>query len=136
VASQASQSTSMMVNFLIATIWCLHIFRNNFNKTFSRNVFSHPFQTHSVDGCFFTLRDKTRFNYVVLKLAIKQRLTCEGNLILCAGLLASSQCVSGRSCDRSSRHRFSWFSPVFKQILRWFPISKLLLHATHAALPI
>jgi hypothetical protein len=25
--------------------------------------------------------------------------------------------------------------PVFKQMLRWFPNSKLLLHASHAALP-
>jgi hypothetical protein len=32
--------------------------------------------------------------------------------------------------------RFSWFSSVFKQILSWFPSSKLLLHASHAALPI
>jgi hypothetical protein len=30
----------------------------------------------------------------------------------------------------------SWFSSVFKQMLRWFPNSKLLLHASHAALPI
>jgi hypothetical protein len=35
-----------------------------------------------------------------------------------------------------SRHRFSWFSSVFKQMLRWFPNYKLLLHASHAALPI
>jgi hypothetical protein len=26
--------------------------------------------------------------------------------------------------------------PVFKQMLRWFPNSKLLLHVSHAALPI
>jgi hypothetical protein len=26
--------------------------------------------------------------------------------------------------------------PVFKQMLRWFPNPKLLLHASHAALPI
>jgi hypothetical protein len=51
-----------------------------------------------------------------------------------ARLLASSQYASRRSCDRLSRHRFSWFSSVFKQRLRWFPISKLLLHASHAAL--
>jgi hypothetical protein len=31
---------------------------------------------------------------------------------------------------------FYWFSSVFKQMLRWFPSSKLLLHASHAALPI
>jgi hypothetical protein len=52
------------------------------------------------------------------------------------GLLAGSQYASVRSCDRSSRHRFSWFLFVFKQMLRWFPSSKLLLHASHAALPI
>jgi hypothetical protein len=55
---------------------------------------------------------------------------------LFAGLLTSSQYVTGRSCDRPSRHRFSWFSSVFKQMLRWFPNSKFLLHASHAALPI
>jgi hypothetical protein len=54
-----------------------------------------------------------------------------------AGLLASStQYASGRSCDRPARHRYSWVSSVFKQILRCFPSSKLLLHASHAALPI
>jgi hypothetical protein len=37
---------------------------------------------------------------------------------------------------RPSRHRFSWFSSVFKQMLRWFLNSKLQLHASHAALPI
>jgi hypothetical protein len=52
-----------------------------------------------------------------------------------AGLLASSQYASGRSSDRPFRHRFSWVSSVFKQMLRWFPSSKLLLHASHAALP-
>jgi hypothetical protein len=57
-------------------------------------------------------------------------------LLLFAGLLASSQYASGRSCDRPSRHRFSWFSSVFKQMLRWFLNSKLLLHASHAAFPI
>jgi hypothetical protein len=45
---------------------------------------------------------------------------------LFAGLLASSQYASVR---------FSWFSSVFKKMLRWFPNSKLLLHASHAALP-
>jgi hypothetical protein len=56
-------------------------------------------------------------------------------ILLFAGLLARSQYASGRSCDRPSRHRFSWFSSVFKQMLRWFPSSKLLLRASHAALP-
>jgi hypothetical protein len=31
---------------------------------------------------------------------------------------------------------FFWFSSVFKQMLRWFPSSKLLLHASHTAVPI
>jgi hypothetical protein len=35
-----------------------------------------------------------------------------------AGLFARCECASGRSCDRSSRNRFSWFSSVFKQMLR------------------
>jgi hypothetical protein len=35
---------------------------------------------------------------------------------------------------RSFRHRFSSFPCVFKQILRWFPSSKLLLHAAYATL--
>jgi hypothetical protein len=39
-----------------------------------------------------------------------------------------SSYAPGRPSDRSSRHRFSWFSSVFKQILRWFPSSKFLLH--------
>jgi hypothetical protein len=34
------------------------------------------------------------------------------------------------------RHKFSWFSSVFKQILRWFPNTKFLLHASQAALQI
>jgi hypothetical protein len=57
-------------------------------------------------------------------------------LISFAGLLASSQYASGRFCDRPSRHRFSRFSSVFKQMLRWFPNSKLLLHASHASVTI
>jgi hypothetical protein len=56
-------------------------------------------------------------------------------ILLSAGPLARSQCVSGRSCYRPSRHRFSWFSSVFKQMLRLFPSSKLLLRASHATLP-
>ena len=34
---------------------------------------------------------------------------------------AGQKSVFGRSCDRSSRHRFSWFPSVYKQMLRWFP---------------
>jgi hypothetical protein len=56
--------------------------------------------------------------------------------LLFAGLLSGSQSASGRSCDRPSQHRFSWISSVFKQMLKWFPNSKLLLQASHAALPI
>jgi hypothetical protein len=57
------------------------------------------------------------------------------HILLFARLLARSQYASGRSCDRPSRHRFSWFFSVFKQMLRWFTSSKLLLRASHAALP-
>jgi hypothetical protein len=35
-----------------------------------------------------------------------------------AGLLACSQYASGRVCDWKSRHAFSWFYSVFKQMLR------------------
>jgi hypothetical protein len=41
---------------------------------------------------------------------------------LFTGKLIGSQYASVRSCDRSSRHKFSWFSFVFKQILRWFQV--------------
>jgi hypothetical protein len=50
--------------------------------------------------------------------------------LLFAGQLASSQYASGISCDRPSRHRFSWFSSVFNQMMRWFSSSKFLLHAS------
>jgi hypothetical protein len=39
-------------------------------------------------------------------------------------LQARSQCASERSCDRPSRHRFRWSSSAFKEILRWYQISK------------
>jgi hypothetical protein len=55
---------------------------------------------------------------------------------LLAGLLAGSHYPSGRSCCRPSRHRFSWFSSGYKQILRCFPIFKLLLSTSYAALQI
>lgn len=32
-----------------------------------------------------------------------------------------AECASGRSCDRSSRHRFSWFRSDLKQ-KRWFQV--------------
>jgi hypothetical protein len=54
-------------------------------------------------------------------------------ILLFAGMLASSQYSFGRSCDRPSRYRFSSFSSVFKQMLRWFTVSKLLLHASYTA---
>jgi hypothetical protein len=38
--------------------------------------------------------------------------------------------------DRPYRHRFSLFFIVFKQMLRWFPSSKLLPRASHAVLPL
>jgi hypothetical protein len=44
--------------------------------------------------------------------------------------------LDGLRLQRPTRHRFSWFSSVFKQMLRWFPNSKLLLHASHEAFPI
>jgi len=46
-----------------------------------------------------------------------------------AGVLARRRYVSGRSCDRPSRHRLSWFSSVLKQLLKWFPVPKLQLRA-------
>jgi hypothetical protein len=33
-------------------------------------------------------------------------------------------------------YRPSWFSSVSRQVLRWFQISQLLLHASHAALSV
>jgi hypothetical protein len=68
----------------------------------------------------------------VLKLSIKTMALMFGRLrgyhiILFVGLLASSQYTSGRSCDQPTRHRFSWVSFVFKQMLRWFPSFNLLL---------
>jgi hypothetical protein len=47
-------------------------------------------------------------------------------------LLPRNQYVTGRPSDRTPRHRFSWFSSVFKRILRWFPGSELLLPASYA----
>jgi hypothetical protein len=48
-------------------------------------------------------------------------------------MLAWSQCAFGRSCDRPSRHTFSWFSSV-KKMLIWFPRSKLLLQPSRVEL--
>jgi hypothetical protein len=53
------------------------------------------------------------------------------SIFLCLpGLLGRSQCVPGSFCDRLSRQRFSWVSPLCTQMMRW-----LLLCASHAALP-
>jgi hypothetical protein len=83
-------------------------------------------------GVLFEVRN--RFLYTILTKSSFKR---QGFFkISTAGLLASSQYASGRSCDLPSRHRFSWFSSVFKQMLRWFPNSKLLLHASHASVTI
>jgi hypothetical protein len=75
--------------------------------------------------------------YITILTPTKQQHTCQGNLrgpqhSVVAGLLARGRYVLRQAI---SRHRFSWFSSVFKQILRWFPSSKLLLSASHAALP-
>jgi hypothetical protein len=51
-----------------------------------------------------------------------------------AGLLARSQypeCPATSHLDTG----FTWFPCVHKRMLRWFPVSKLLLHASHVALP-
>ena len=34
--------------------------------------------------------------------------------------IVGQKSVSGRSCDRPPRHRFSWFPCVYKRMLRWF----------------
>jgi hypothetical protein len=44
--------------------------------------------------------------------------------------------VSDSSCDRTPRCRFSGLSYSFHQTLMPFEISKLLLHASHAAVSI
>jgi hypothetical protein len=54
-------------------------------------------------------------------------------ILLLAGLLSGNQHAFRRLCDQSPPHRFSWYSSVFKQMLKLFPSSKLPLHASHAA---
>jgi hypothetical protein len=49
------------------------------------------------------------------------------------GLRARCHCISGSSCKRPSWHRVSLLSCVCKQMLRWFPSSKLILRASHVA---
>jgi hypothetical protein len=51
------------------------------------------------------------------------------HMILFAGLRARRQYAFGSSYHRSSRRKFSWFFSISKQMLRWFPSSKLLLRA-------
>jgi hypothetical protein len=49
--------------------------------------------------------------------------------------LARSQRASGRFCDRSSRHQFSWFSSVLKQMLRWYSRSQVDTACFSCSLP-
>ena len=51
-----------------------------------------------------------------------------------AGLLARSQYSEGPTTGNLDTG-FSWFPCVYKQMMRWFPRSKLPLHASHVALP-
>jgi len=56
-------------------------------------------------------------------------------LTLDAGLLASSQYPESPATGHLDTG-FSWFPCVYKRMLRWFPsLSKLLLRASHVALP-
>jgi len=55
-------------------------------------------------------------------------------LTLNAGLLARSQYPEGPATGHLDTG-FSWFPCVYKRMLRWFQVSKLLLHAFHVALP-
>jgi len=62
---------------------------------------------------------------------------CIAVLTLDAGLLARSQYSEGPATGHLDIG-FSWFPCVYKRMLRWFPsvqVSKLLLHASHVALP-
>ena len=52
---------------------------------------------------------------------------------LVAALLARSQYPEGPATGHLGTG-FSWFSCVYKRMLRWFQHSKLLLHASHVAL--
>jgi len=59
---------------------------------------------------------------------------CIAVLTLDAGLLARSQYPEGPATGHLDTG-FSWFPRVYKRMLRWFPSSKLLLHASHVVLP-
>ena len=59
---------------------------------------------------------------------------CIAVFTLDAGLLARSQYPEGPATGHLDTGS-SWFPCVRKQTLRWFPRSKLPLHASHVALP-
>jgi hypothetical protein len=59
---------------------------------------------------------------------------CIAAFTLDAGVLARSQYPEGPATGHLNTD-FSWFSCVYKQMLRWFQVSKLLLHASHVAPP-
>jgi hypothetical protein len=56
--------------------------------------------------------------------------------LLAAGLLASSQFASGRSCDRPTRSRFSVVFLGLRADAELVPKFHVALHASHAALQI
>ena len=53
---------------------------------------------------------------------------------LVAGLLARSQYLEGPATGHLDTG-FPWCPCVYKQMLRWFPRLKLLLHASRVAVP-
>ena len=55
-------------------------------------------------------------------------------LTIDAGLLARRQSLEGPATGHLDTG-FSWFPCAYKQMLRWFPNSKLPLHASHVAHP-
>jgi len=59
---------------------------------------------------------------------------CIAVLTLDAGLLARSEYPEGPATGHLDTD-FSWFPCVYKRMLRWFPSSKSLLHASQVALP-
>jgi hypothetical protein len=78
------------------------------NSDFSLNSFSKVMFVMAASCVLFEIR--TEFLNVIRRVS----LALGGYYILSsAGLLASSQYASGRSCVRPSRHRFSWFYSVF-----------------------
>jgi len=61
---------------------------------------------------------------------------CIDVFTLDAELLARCQCSEGPGPATSIQVFFLGFPVSLKQMLRWFPSSKLPLHASHVALPI